>query len=402
LTVAVHPPAGRRRVVLVGGGHAHALVLRDWARAPLAGVELVVVSPTALAPYSGMVPGWLAGHYRFRQICIDVEALARAAGARWVADELAAVDPAQRTLRLAGGAELAYDRLSLNVGSTLNPPVAAAGARLLPLRPLALLQRRWTRTLQAWRDDPGTQPFGVSAVGGGAAGVESLLAVLARLRAERPDRKVHGRLFHRGDRLLEGLAAGAARAATRALQRAGVGLQLGRTWGEADAAGDDLVLWATGAEAHAWQRDPRRRGELAVGERGFVRVDTMLRSVSHPEVFAAGDCAEWVDPLPKAGVYAVRMGPVLAANLRASLGHGAGRPYVPQRRFLVLLATGDRRAIAAWDGLSAAGRWAWRWKDRIDRGFLRGFEDARAAADMVHAGVDGAADAAAGGVDRRD
>ena len=136
------------------------------------------------------------------------------------------------------------------------------------------------------------------------------------------------------------------------------------------------MLWATGAEAHAWQLDPARRGPLAVSERGFVRIDAQLRSVSHPQVFAVGDCAEWAEPLPKAGVYAVRMGPVLAHNLRAALGQGSMMAYRPQRDFLALLATADGRAIASRGPFGASGRWAWRWKDRIDRGFLRRFAQA--------------------------
>jgi NADH dehydrogenase FAD-containing subunit len=112
---------------------------------------------------------------------------------------------------------------------------------------------------------------------------------------------------------------------------------------------------------------------LAVGERGFVHVDAQLRSLSHPEVFAVGDCAEWATPLPKAGVYAVRMGPVLSHNLRAALGQGQPRPYKPQRRYLVLLSTSDGRAIASRGALGGHGRWAWHWKDHIDRRFVDRF-----------------------------
>jgi len=131
----------------------------------------------------------------------------------------------------------------------------------------------------------------------------------------------------------------------------------------------DLLLWATGAEAHPWQRD----SGLAVSARGFICVDRCLRSVSHPQVHAAGDCAEWEEALPKAGVYAVRMGPVLSRNLRAALGACAPVEYRPQHRFLALLATADGAAIASWGRWSVRGRWVWHWKDRIDRSFVRRF-----------------------------
>lgn len=370
--------AALKRLVLAGAGHAHAQVLLDWARAPVVGVELVVVSPEPLAPYSGMVPGWLSGAYRHDEIGIDFPGLCAAAGARWIESELDALDASRRVLRLSNGDALDYDLLSLNVGSTLNPP-ASSGTEFLSMRPLSRLRPAYDAVLQRWTSDRAARPFNVTAVGGGAAGFESLLAVLARLRALRPDRTVQGSLVTRGATLLPGVSGAVRRAAVQALRRAGATLQPATAWSSAVARDSDLVLWATGAEAHRWQLDPARRGALAVSERGFVRVDDQLRSVSHPEVFAVGDCAEWASPLPKAGVYAVRMGPVLVHNLRAALGdgpnlgHGDARRYRPQHQFLVLLATGDGRAIASRGRLGAQGRWVWRWKDRIDRRFVGQF-----------------------------
>lgn len=366
-----------KRLVLAGAGHAHALVLRAWVRQPMPGVEIVVISPEPLAPYSGMVPGWLSGHYRFDEIAIDFPHLAAAAGARWCRGEIHALDPARRQLRLGDGSTLDYDVLSLNVGSTLQPP-PADHAQVLPLRPLAMLRRRYESLLERWVREPADRPFVVTAVGGGAAGFEALLAVLARLRALRPDHVVQGSLLTRGTRLLPGLAPAARRAAQRALDRAGVTVQFGSGWCTSVDRSSDVVLWATGAEAHGWQRDPARRGSLAVDEQGFVRIDEQLRSVSHPQVFATGDCASWSgQALPKAGVHAVRMGPVLASNLRAALmvpaAAGDLRVHRPQRHFLALLATGDGRAIASRGPFGAEGAWAWRWKDRIDRRFLQQF-----------------------------
>jgi NADH dehydrogenase FAD-containing subunit len=378
------PGTRARRVVLVGAGHAHALLLRDWARQPVPGVELVLVSPTRWAPYSGMVPGWLAGHYRFEDTVIDAAALARAAGARWVEHEVRALDAARGTLSLDRGGPLQADWISLNIGSTLHPPAwltGQEGLRLLPLRPLWGLRPAWEAVLQ----DP-APPAAVAAVGGGAAGVESLLAILWRLRQRWPGAVIPAHLFQRESRLLPSMPLRAAQAAAQALTRAGVRLHLGTPFGPGPArllhaarptgmaAGAPLLIWAAGAQPHAWPVS----GGLAADAAGFVAVDATLRSVSHPRVLAAGDCAGFTPPLPKAGVQAVRMGPGLTHNLRAAL---AGRPLqaVPLApAALALLALGDRQALATrggWvlTGGPRLGRVLWRWKDRIDRGFVGGF-----------------------------
>ncbi len=370
-----------KRLVLAGAGHAHALVLRELAARPLAGTEVVVLSPEPWAPYSGMVPGWMAGLYRFDEIVIDFPPLAAAAGARWLQGTLHALDPVQRRITLEDGSKLGYDLLSLNVGSTLVAP-AAQHAHMLPLRPLSLLRQRVDDLLARWMQDPSDHAFVVTAIGGGAAGVEGLLGLLHRLRTLRPGRPVQGALLTRGATLLPGLSDAARRAAMKALQRAGVSLRFDSGWSDAADQRSDVVVWATGAEAHAWQRDPARRGALAVDDAGFVCIDAQLRSVSHPQVFASGDCASWPQrALPKAGVHAVRMGPTLAHNLRAALGDGAGAggciTHTPQRQMLALLSTADGRAIASRGRFGAEGRWPWWWKDWIDRRFVTRFSAAR-------------------------
>lgn len=372
------PTLRMRSLLLLGAGHAHAQVLRDWARRPLPDVDLTVVSPSALAPYSGMVPGWLSGHYAFADICLDFEALAQAAGARLITDEVIACDAALRQVMLRSGTVLGADVISINIGATLHPP-EVTGAEVLAMRPLGALRARWETLLSDLAMDPLQRPLTLTAVGGGAAGVETLLCAHAHLSLMCPERPIAPRLISRSPTLLAGMAPHAARLVRAALDARGVELLLGTGFDDAPSAptkSEHLVLWATGAQAHHW---PARSG-LASSDDGFIRIDAQLRSISHPQVFAVGDCADWgASPgaadasLPKAGVYAVRMGPVLTHNLRAALGQGQMQTYTPQRRYLALLATGDGSAIGAWGPLAAQGRWAWRWKDHIDRGFVAGF-----------------------------
>lgn len=366
-----------RTLVLVGAGHAHAQVLlslaeRRWLQPDQ---RVVVVSPTALAPYSGMVPGWLMGRFTHREICIDFESLCQRAGAQLKLAELDSLDPDRRTIALSTGEILDYDLLSLNVGSTLRPPPAHRQQTILSLRPLSALREGWESLLRRV-ESSGHLPSELVAVGAGAAGFESILAVSHRLRALVPAGPMRAVLV--GSRgVLPGHGILARRCAQRALDSAGIEVRTGQRFGPADAADDAVILWATGAQAHDWQLDPHRRGNLAVDAEGFVRVDRGLQSVSHPEILAVGDCASLADPRPKAGVYAVRQGPVLTQALQQRMsGMASSTTYHDHPRALALLLSSPHEAIVSYGPLGLAAHWALDWKDRIDRRFVRRFNPA--------------------------
>lgn len=364
-----------KRLVLIGAGHAHAQVLLALSGEAAGGIDVTLVSPDALTPYSGMIPGWMAGYYAWDECCIDFARLCRNAGARFVRDEGNAIDTAGQTVHLASGARIDYDILSLDIGSTALP-LAGDGERLVAMRPLARLGAHWERLCTEVRALPPGATCRAVMVGAGAAGVESLLAARRRLSTWAPEVRIECVLATNGQSLLPMLAGRAGRLANTQLRRKGIEIVTGFEAHSTDRSGvrgrdgthldADVVLWATGAAPHAW---PVASG-LAQDDAGFIRVDAMLRSVSHPGVFAAGDCAGLPKPVPKAGVFAVRMGPVLAHNLQAAL-HGLPlKPYRPQRRNLVLLGTGDGSAVACWGPLAWQGAWVWRWKEWIDRRFL--------------------------------
>ncbi len=365
-----------KKLLLVGAGHAHAQVLLEFARQKVRHVQLILVSPFERAPYSGMVPGWLAGHYNWEECCIDFKTLCQRAHARLVISHAKGIDTERSELILDDGSTLSYDWLSLNIGSTLMPP-ETSDVRVLPMRPLADLHARWHALLH----EVGTLRHGASyrlaMIGGGAAGVESILAVHQKLTRLAPTVRLEFTLATHGERLVPGLAKGAARRLQRHL--ADCDIQVVKHFSASQIDGQaivsttgvtltvDAVLWATGAQAPPWLAQTG----LATDERGFIRIDSMLRSVSHKNIFAVGDCTSWTPSLPKAGVYAVRMGPVLAKNLLASIDSKPLHTYVPQRRYLVLIGTGGLYAVASWARFAWQGRWVWNWKERIDRRFIR-------------------------------
>jgi selenide,water dikinase len=380
-----------RHLLLAGGGHAHVHVLRALAQAALPGTRVTLVTPYARQMYSGMVPGLVAGHYEVGQCVIPLAPLARAAGVDFVEDAVVGVDAARRRVALAGGGTLAYDALSLDTGPVMDrDTLPGARAHGLFVRPIETFVQRF----EGWRARAAARPQRTVVVGGGAAGVELAMALAHRQRA---GGGAGGDvvLVSGDDEPLAGFPAGVRRRARRALARQGIAVQAGAAAAvEADhvrmADGSrvacDVALIAIGASAPPWLAG----SGLALDARGFVLTGPTLQSVSHPEVFAAGDVATRQDhPHPKSGVYAVRAGPPLAVNLRAWAGGAPLVPYRPQRRTLYLLSLGRQRAIASWGPFAAEGDWVWRWKDRIDRGFIARY----AMEDVAGTDADGGADA---------
>lgn len=369
-----------KRIVLCGGGHAHVHVLTAFAREPVAGAEVTLVSPFPRQIYSGMIPSWVAGHYTLEGCTIALPPLAEAARVRWVRGEAVALDAAARRLRLADGTVLEYDVLSLDTGSTQRRDrIPGAGAHALFVRPMETFATRW-QDLQneiefVTSTEGGRRRLAVTVIGGGAGGVELALALHQRLGADARVTLVAG-----ADGPVPTHPAGT-RARVEALLRerripvmrmtcvaiADREVELRASGGAHVTVACDLAVVATGAEAPTWLAG----SGLSTDEAGFVTIGPTLQTLSHPEVFAVGDMSSRPDaPRPRSGVYAVRAGPPLAVNLARWANGGALVRHRPQAVSLNLLACGDGTAIASWGPFSAQGRWVWRWKDRIDQAFI--------------------------------
>jgi pyridine nucleotide-disulfide oxidoreductase family protein len=366
-----------KRLVLLGGGHAHIKVLADLAARRLEGWDVHLVSPYRRQIYSGMLPGWIAAHYPIESCAIALDALATNAAARFHQTAAVGLHLADSQVMCADGTRLSFDRLSIDTGplpATHELPGSADHA--LPIRPIETFVAAWPGLVDQMQR--GQSGFDLAILGAGAAGVELALAVQHRAQTAGWPR-VHITLLGSGAQPLEGAPDRARRQVARILAQRGiawlggrrsVGVVAGRIdFEQGPPLGFHACLVVTGAAAPAW---PRAAG-LATDERGFIRVTPTLQSVSHPQVFAAGDVAAYDDPRPKSGVYAVKAGPVLAENIRAACEVRPLRSWTPQRRALYLISTGDRHALAIWGAWSVRGDWVWTWKDRIDRAFVRRF-----------------------------
>lgn len=374
-----------RDIVLIGGGHSHVGVLRMWAMKPVPGARLTLICTDTDTPYSGMLPGYIAGHYSCEDVHIDVRRLAEFAGARYYRDEVTGIDRATRRVICRERPPVAYDLLSINIGSTPRlADVPGADAHAVPVKPIRQFGVRWHALLDRVHAAPRTT---LAVVGGGAGGVELALAMQYRLRRElealgRDPAALTLHLFTAGADILPTHNAAVRRRFARVLAERGISLHrnaevvrvdgnvLHTRRGETLAA--DEIVWVTQAGGAPWLAD----SGLALDAGGFIRVRDTLQTETDPLIFAAGDCASMIDhPLEKAGVFAVRMGPPLTENLRRALLGKPLKPYRPQRRWLALISTGDRHAIASRGAFYARGDWVWRWKDWIDRRFMQRFSE---------------------------
>jgi selenide,water dikinase len=374
-------------VVLVGAGHAHVAVLRSFGMEPIPGVRLTLVTREVDTPYSGMLPGHVAGHYAADDILIDTGPLARFAGARLFQDEVVGLDTAGRRVICRDRPPVPYDVVSLDIGSRPNTgSVPGAAGHAIPVKPidgfLARFEALRGRVLEG-------RSRRLVLVGAGAGGVELLLAAERRLRRDLAAAGGDGAslrftLVSSGAEILSAFPPAFRARFRRVLAERGIEVVAGARVVAVDPdgltlAGDpprrlpaDEVLWTTEAAPAAWLAETG----LALDGRGFLRVDATLRAVGREEVFAAGDTVAFdPGPIPRSGVYAVRAGPVLAGNIRALLTGRPPRPYKPQRDALYLVSTGGPHAVATRNGLVAGGGWAWRLKDRIDRRFMRRYRE---------------------------
>lgn len=382
----IEPAAGARRheIVLVGGGHTHVQILTAFAANPEPGCRLTLVTDRLLTPYSGMLPGHIAGLYDHADMHIDLARLALATGARLIHAPAEGIDPKAKSVTLQGAPPLAYDTLSLDIGITPDlDEIAGAAEHGLAVKPIGRFVQRLDRLL-----DDAALPSGprrIAVVGGGAAGIEIAFSLQARLRQLATARGLDDGAFSvtlvSAGALAPTLNAGARRRIHAHLSdksiavisdfravgvdASGVSAQDGRR-AEAEA-----VLFATAARAPAWLAQT----DLPLAPDGSVLTRSTLQVLDDDAVFAVGDCAVVAaDPRPKAGVFAVRQGPTLTHNLRARVHGRPLREHRAQRAYLTLLMTGGRHAIAA------RGRWfsfegplVWRWKDWIDRRFMARF-----------------------------
>ncbi len=368
-------------VVLVGGGHSHVLLIRMWAMQPIPGVRLTLISEKVETPYSGMLPGLIAGHYTQDDVHIDLARLCAWSNVRFIEQRVTAINLPDKNLQVdVDRPSIGFDVLSLDTGSTPELDIKGSKNFSVPVKPVHGFYSRWQSILARIEshanNSSSNQALSLGVVGSGAGGFELIMA----MRHALPEELASCHWFVRGERVLKGRPEKVSRLAMQAAKDAGVivheGFDVVEVQEQALLARDgrsvglDEIVWCAAAKAPAW---PKQAG-FNVDKRGFVFTNAHLQSESHDFVFATGDIGTQRDtPSDKAGVFAVRQAPILFQNIRRYLLNTRLKTYRPQKDFLSLMATGAKSAIGNRGPLTVQGAWVWRLKDMIDQKFMNQF-----------------------------
>lgn len=371
----------RKDIVLLGVGHTNAHVLRMWRMKPIPNARLTCISDFPVATYSGMLPGTLAGQYQPHEMEIDLFRLCASANARCIVDEVVGLDLEQLQIQFAERAPLSFDVLSIGLGSVPRFSQWSDAAEVLAIKPmqtfLMRLQQRLRDLVQQVRD----RTLHIMIVGGGAGGVEIAFCLPDFLEKTLGGKSWQVSLVDGGDRLLKGSLEKTAAKAKHLLEERNVKVFLNqRVQSVADQKASfesgmiipcDLAILATGATPPPVLRNLG----LPTNEEGFLLTDATLRTMAGLPIFAVGDTGTIQDqPLPKAGVYAVRQGPFLWSNIQRTLENRPLESFKPQQRFLKLLNTGDGKAMIDYAGLSLHSRFGWWLKNAIDKKFMAKYQ----------------------------
>lgn len=369
--------------MLVGGGHSHVIFLRMLLMNPVPGLAVTLISPETSTPYSGMLPGLVAGHYQAEDVYIDLGPLCRRAGADFIRGEVLSMETDKKRVHVVGRPPIRYDVLSIDIGSTPYLPEAISADAVIPVKPISSFLTRWRqfedRCVELLHADRAAE---IGVVGAGAGGVELCLAIYHYLVNQHPTGRFRLHLFTDKKTVLAEYPANVRIRFEKAL--AAQSILVHREFHAEQTLDGELIandgrvvtldetFWVTRAGAQSW---PAAAG-LATDDRGFIQTGDTLQCLNHLDVFAVGDCAAMINhPRPKAGVYAVRQGKPLFENIKAWVTGKPVSAFTPQSGFLSLITTGPKRAVASWRGLALEGQWVWRWKHAIDQRFMTRFRD---------------------------
>ena len=370
-----------KKLVLIGGGHSHAIALKEWGKKKITGVKVTLISNVKQTPYSGMLPGLIAGYYDYDTTHINLEKLAQFAQVQLIIDQVIDIQPEQKKVICQSGRIIDFDVLSIDIGSTpTKTTIKGADLYTIPAKPVAYLLQRWQEIVEYCENKP-YFPITLGIIGGGAGGVELALNMHHRLTDILHPETLSINLIHRGERILSNQNQWVSNQLTQILNQRKINLYLRTEIEEVTARemitksgkkiSSDYTFLVTNAQAPSWLQN----NQIITDKSGFILVKDTLQTINYNNIFATGDIATMINyPRPKAGVFAVKQGKPLLKNIIKYLSNKPLKLYRPQRKYLNIIGTGEQKALAMWGGIGCKSSFLWQLKEWLDFSFMNQFK----------------------------
>ena len=398
-------------LLLIGGGHAHVHVLKMLGMNPLPGVRISLISKDIETPYSGMLPGYIAGEYTKEECHIDLGKLCSFSGPRLILAEACKLDLKNKLIHCHDGRPpISYDVCSIDIGISPAPLSASIECEtfITPVKPISEFSSKWDTIMNKVLNLSDSDIVKLAIVGGGAGGVELCFAINKRLKDElrrrnKQDNQIQISIYSKSSSLLPSHNKNVQQIIHRIMHEKGINVitnadvknvicsvkdgvnQNQIVTSDGEKYSFDEIISCTNAKAQDWLAE----SGLATTAEGFVIVKPTLESINSANIFACGDVCHLEDnPRPKAGVFAVRAGPPLLRNLKSRLLGEPLEEWVPQDQFLGIITTGDRYAVSSKGPLAVEGGHQWVLKDSIDREWMKGYQVLPDMSNMVPLDVD--------------
>ena len=368
-------------LVFIGGGHSHVIAIKEWGKKKMAGVKVTLISNVKYTPYSGMLPGFIAGYYDYEDTHINLEKLAQFAGIELIIDEVIDIKPEKKKVICQSSKIIDFDVLAIDIGSTPQK-TEIKGAKLytIPAKPIPYLLEKWQEIVTYCQGNPSSS-LTISIIGGGAGGVELSLNMHQRLSHILAPEKLTINLIHRGEKILNHQNQWASNQLTHILNKRKIKLHLETEIKEVKAQtvitkfdqkiSSDYTFLVTNPQPALWLKN----NKIVTDKKGFILVKNTLQTINYHNIFATGDIATIQNtPCPKAGVFAVKQGKPLFKNICRYLRSQPLISYRPQYKYLNIIGTGEEKAVGVWGKISCSSSWLWSLKEWLDFNFMNQFK----------------------------
>lgn len=363
-------------LLLIGGGHTNIQVLKSFTMRPITGMRISLISDVINAPYSAMLPGFIASEYRFDEMHIDLVRLANFANARFINSTINSIDSENQLVHFNDRPSLSYDLLSVNTGITPDfTSIKGAQKYAVAVKPISHFLKCLPKLDGAIKSSSDS----IAIIGSGAAGIE--LAFAFRERYNKKNIKPKISIIGNSDRFFPELSRSCHLTILKQFKKVDIDVYLGQAASQINKNSVILksglhlsashTFIATGAKPAEWLKS----STISLSSDGYIEVNNSYQSISDKRVFAAGDISKIKhQPLPRSGVFAVRAGPVLAKNLRLALDKLPAKPHRQQSTHLSLVMLGSGLVMAKWGRLHIFAKWLWPLKKWIDQEFISEFK----------------------------